>query len=105
MTGFLSLGPVLLNYGPCFPEFRTCFTELWTLPHASCTTRPQNHVSVIISCKTAKTDLVENTVGLLALSQMRSWSQEQLAAGPVGVSDDPFAYMYRGVQPVDTSSF
>ena len=29
---------------------------------------------------------------MLALSQMRSGSQEQLAAGPVGVSDDPFAW-------------
>ena len=71
------------------------------LPHASCLSDPQNHVSVIIRCKTAKTGVVENT----ALSWMRSGDQEQLAAVTVGVSSDPFASRTTCVPSVDTSSF
>ena len=59
------------------------------LPHASSYSRPQIPVSVIISCKTAKSGLVENT----ALSQMRSDLQRQLAAEVVGVSGDHFAWV------------
>ena len=42
------------------------------LPHASLLWDPQNHVSVIIRCKVAKTEVVENVRRLLALREMRS---------------------------------
>ena len=71
------------------------------LPHDMFLRPSQNRVSVIIRCKTLKTYVVENT----ALSQMRKTHQEQLAAVGLGVSDDPFACMSRGVHSGDTSSF
>ena len=40
-----------------------------------------------------------------ALSQMRSDPQEQLAAGIVGVSDDPFACTWRCAHPVTLRHF
>ena len=46
-----------------------CFLDL---PHASIPTGPQNPVSVIIRCKTVKTEVVENTVASPRLGQMRS---------------------------------
>ena len=66
-------------------------TSFLDLPHASCTSRPQIRVSVIIRCKTVKSGSVENTVERVT----REVSDEELAGVRVeGVSDtvpDPTA--------------
>ena len=75
------------------------------LPHASLLVHASNPVPVIIRCKLAKNGSVENVRRLLALREMRKMSQEQLAAGHLGVSTDPFATSTACVHHVDTSSF
>ena len=67
----LSLGPVLLSYGPVLLSLGPVLMTFLDLPHASVTSVSQIPVSVIISCKTVRNSVVENT----ALSQMRSGSQ------------------------------
>ena len=82
------------------PELTLELTRI-DLPHASCLSQVQIPVSVIIRCKQAKSDVVENT----ARNQMRSGPRSQLADGTVGVSGDPFADMYGCAHSGDTSSF
>ena len=91
-SALLNYDSVLLNYGPIL----LIYGPFLDLPHASCTSGPQIHVSVIIRSKTAKTRVVENT----ALSQMRSHAPGAACCGAWWGYLAPTSRDIRGVRRV-----